>query len=172
MRLATNILCLLVVLTCRVATSHAVERETIATMEKGTVAVDNASPSSGDIVTITVSPDDGYAISKHDITVEVTIDPGSAHAPTMAVLAVGNFLPLEGDQPGDTSLQSSYLFTMPEATLNVQVTAHFTKRTITGLNGLDAAQSKTGQRYNLMSQPVGNNYKGIVIQDGKKILVK
>ena len=32
--------------------------------------------------------------------------------------------------------------------------------------------SKNAQRYNLMGQPVGNNYHGIVIQNGKKILVK
>ena len=42
----------------------------------------------------------------------------------------------------------------------------------TGIVDLDAAQPKTVQRYNLMGQPVGNDYKGIVIEDGQKIVVR
>lgn len=33
-------------------------------------------------------------------------------------------------------------------------------------------KSKSSQRYNLMGQPVSRNYKGIVIEDGKKIVVR
>lgn len=44
--------------------------------------------------------------------------------------------------------------------------------TVTGIVDLDAAQPKSGQRYNLMGQPVGKDYKGIVIEDGKKIIVR
>lgn len=41
----------------------------------------------------------------------------------------------------------------------------------TGIEEINAS-AKSGQRYNLMGQPVGNDYKGIVIENGKKILVK
>ena len=44
--------------------------------------------------------------------------------------------------------------------------------TSTGVEDINAAQPKNGQRYNLMGQPVGKDYKGIVIQDGKKVIVR
>lgn len=42
------------------------------------------------------------------------------------------------------------------------------------LNGVDniSVKTKSGVRYNLMGQPVDENYKGIVIQDGKKFIQK
>lgn len=44
------------------------------------------------------------------------------------------------------------------------------------LDGIDDVktdpQQPSGQRYNLMGQPVGKDYKGIVIEDGKKVIVK
>ena len=40
------------------------------------------------------------------------------------------------------------------------------------INTTAATKSKSGQRYNLMGQPVGKDYKGIVIEDGKKIVVR
>lgn len=43
---------------------------------------------------------------------------------------------------------------------------------VTGIVDLDATQSKSGQRFNLMGQPVGKDYKGIVIEDGKKLIVR
>ena len=42
----------------------------------------------------------------------------------------------------------------------------------TGIEDLTVPASGNGQRYNLMGQPVGPDYRGIVIQNGKKILVK
>ena len=48
----------------------------------------------------------------------------------------------------------------------------FHENTSTGLIDINAAQPKSGQRYNMMGQPVGKDYKGIVIQDGKKIIVR
>ena len=43
---------------------------------------------------------------------------------------------------------------------------------VTGVEDLNAAQPKPGQRYNLLGQPVSNDYKGIVIQNGKKVIVR
>ena len=58
-----------------------------------------------------------------------------------------------------------------EATTVVYTKAEL-ESTPTGVVDINAAQPKTGARYNLMGQPVGKDYKGIVIEDGKKILVK
>lgn len=44
------------------------------------------------------------------------------------------------------------------------------RTTVTGIVDIDAAEPKCGQRYNVMGQPVGRDYKGIVIENGKKII--
>ena len=44
--------------------------------------------------------------------------------------------------------------------------------TVTGVEDINVATAKSGQRYNLMGQPVGKDYKGIVIEDGKKVIVR
>ena len=54
----------------------------------------------------------------------------------------------------------------------VTVTATFKEPVVTGITDINAAKPKTGQRYNLMGQPVGKDYKGIVIEDGKKLIVR
>lgn len=69
---------------------------------------------------------------------------------------------LLGDEPG------TYTFTMPAAPVTVNAT--FKGTSVTGIDDINAAQFKTSQRYNLMGQPVGKDYKGIVIQDGKKVI--
>ena len=46
------------------------------------------------------------------------------------------------------------------------------KSTVTGVEDINAAKPKSGQRYNLMGQPVGKDYKGIVIENGKKLIIK
>lgn len=43
---------------------------------------------------------------------------------------------------------------------------------VTGITDIISTQPMGGQRYNLMGQPVGKDYKGIVIEDGKKIVVR
>lgn len=44
--------------------------------------------------------------------------------------------------------------------------------TVTGVEDINVATAKRGQRCNLMGQPVGKDYKGIVIEDGKKRVIK
>ena len=46
--------------------------------------------------------------------------------------------------------------------------------TYTGIDNITVADDNNGstQRYNILGQPVDNNYRGIVIEKGKKILVK
>ena len=120
---------------------------TIATPKGGTVVADNLTPSQDDVVTITVTPDAGYKIEKAGIIVEATIDPGYAHAPAMAAPAVGYYLPLEGEQPENTSLEASYTFVMPEQPFNVLVTATFTPAIPTSVSETTAAQPVTSVCY-------------------------
>ncbi|MBO5629879.1 MAG: hypothetical protein J5965_12485, partial [Aeriscardovia sp.] len=69
--------------------------------------------------------------------------------------------------PGETG---TYTFQMPAAP--VAVTATFREAIATGVEDINVAPAKSGQRYNLMGQPVGKDYKGIVIEDGKKRVIK
>jgi hypothetical protein len=69
--------------------------------------------------------------------------------------------------PGENG---TYTFAMPAAPVTVNAT--FKESTVTGVVDINAADRKSGQRYNLMGQPVGNDYKGIVIEDGRKIIVR
>lgn len=41
-----------------------------------------------------------------------------------------------------------------------------------GIEDVNTATAKSGQRYNIMGQPVAGDYKGIVIEDGKKRVIK
>ncbi len=129
------------------AVAQTTDKVTINTATGGSVVVDNLNPASGETVTITVKPDVGYKIEKADIIVEATIDPGFAHAPAVAAPMVGYFLPLEGNQPYDTTAEASYTFVMPEEPLNALVTAQFKKQTITGVNSTAMSQPVTGVRY-------------------------
>ena len=56
------------------------------------------------------------------------------------------------------------------------VTVIYTKAefesTFTGVVDINASDRKRGQRYNLIGQPVGSDYKGFVIEDGKKVIVR
>ncbi len=54
----------------------------------------------------------------------------------------------------------------------VAVSAAFTQSVITGVDDLNAAKQTGGRRYNMMGQPVGDDYKGIVVEDGEKKVVK
>ncbi len=44
--------------------------------------------------------------------------------------------------------------------------------TQTSIEEINAATAKSGRRYNLMGQPIGRDYRGIVIEDGKKLIVR
>ena len=59
---------------------------------------------------------------------------------------------------------------MPDADVNIKAT--FKEDTVTGIEEIHAAKSETGRRFNVMGQPVGRGYKGIVIEDGQKFIVK
>ncbi len=123
--------------------------------ENGMVTCDKATAAQGETVTLTVTPNNGYELET--LTVTTILD-----APVGAPLRANVDL-TEGEN-------GTYTFAMPAAP--VAVSATFKKSNPTGVDNLNIDNSKNAQRYNLMGQPVGNNYKGIVIQNGKKIIVK
>ncbi len=130
-------------------------------LEHGTVACEKTWAYTNEMVTLTVTPDFGYELESLTIA---TVDAGEpAGAPTMAPRRVGVDFN-EGDTPG------TYTFKMPASA--VAVSAAFTQSVITGVDDLNAAKQTGGRRYNMMGQPVGDDYKGIVVEDGEKKVVK
>ena len=119
---------LLTLLLCCFATAWAVQKVTVAPTQKGTVAVSPATPTAGATVTLTVTPNSGYKISKADVEAMLTIDPGQAQVPGLKAEGpqVGQKLELQGDDPADLSVPREYTFTMPEEPYDVLVTANFT----------------------------------------------
>ena len=117
--------------------------------ENGSVTCDKTEAAEGETVTLTVTPDDGYELE-------------NLSAPVLRLR--GGSLELT---PGENG---TYTFQMPAAPVTVSAT--FKETTVTGLIDLDAARLKSGQRYNLMGQPVSRDYKGIVIEDGRKRVIK
>ena len=126
--------------------------------ENGSVTCDKTEAAEGETVTLTVTPDDGYELE----TLTVTTVDATTGAPMLRLL--GNSVELS---PGENG---TYTFAMPAAPVTVSAT--FKETTVTGLIDLDAARLKSGQRYNLMGQPVSRDYKGIVIEDGRKRVIK
>lgn len=66
--------------------------------------------------------------------------------------------------------QHEYSFNMPDA--DVSITATFKEILPTGVVDLNADTNRSKKRYNLMGQPVSKDYHGIVIEDGRIIIVK
>ena len=128
MQIKKNLLLLLVMLTCGISAAWAAEQHiTVAPTIGGTVTVDKATATAGETVTITVTPDAGYQIAKSDIVAEATLDPGNAQVPGLKDVGpnVGYKIELQGDDPASLKEARTYTFTMPEAPLNVLITAHF-----------------------------------------------
>ncbi len=126
--------------------------------ENGSVTCDKTEAAEGETVTLTVTPDDGYELETLTVA---TVDVEPSGAP---LRLRGGSLELT---PGENG---TYTFQMPAAP--VAVTATFREAIATGVEDINVATAKRGQRYNLMGQPVGKDYKGIVIENGKKRVIK
>lgn len=88
--------------------------------------------------------------------------------------------PMDNYYTFESSYASAVLY-VPEESIDLYRNDENWKRFFTilpiedsGINGVpvDPAVEGKRQRYNLMGQPVGDDYHGIVIENGKKILVK
>ncbi|MGI6233549.1 MAG: hypothetical protein ACOYJF_12020 [Prevotella sp.] len=65
----------------------------------------------------------------------------------------------------------AFLF-LPSTSAGSKISAFILDETVTGINDIQQVPMKNSYRYNLSGQMVDENYKGIVIENGKKILVK
>lgn len=128
--------------------------------EYGSVTCDKESAAEGETVTLTVTPDENYELESLTVTTVDGNEPSGA--PMLA--------PRRANVDYNAGENGTYTFLMPAAPVTVNAT--FKETTVTGLIDIDAAQPRNGQRYNLMGQPVGKDYKGIVIEDGKKVIVR
>ena len=106
-----------------------------------------------------------YAGDAQQVILNLSVLQGvsAQHAPANAYFVVSSG---ELTDNGD----GTWTLTMPES--GEDVTISISNDIPTVVTDLDAALTKSGQRYNLMGQPVGNDYKGIVIEDGKKFIVR
>ena len=130
----------------------------IGEYEGGTVESDKEYASRGETVTLTVNPNDGFELESLTVT---SIE--GLEAPKQAPSLAPTIVDLNEEANG------TYTFLMPE--FPVQVNATFVETT-TGVTQVKAATTNSGIRYNVMGQPVGSDYKGIVIENGKKYIVK
>ncbi|MBO4870497.1 MAG: hypothetical protein J5565_00760 [Muribaculaceae bacterium] len=129
--------------------------------EHGTVTCNKERAAEGETVTLTVTPDNGYELQS--LTVSFAGDDEPSGAPMLAPHRANvDYTP--GSEP------NTYTFDMPAAPVTVNAT--FKEATVTGVQDINAAQPRSGQRYNVMGQPVGKDYKGIVIEDGTKRVIK
>ncbi len=129
--------------------------------EHGTVTCDKESAAVGEIVTLTVEPDNGYELKSLTVTTAGGDEPSDA---PIHLLSSSTVELTPGEEP------NTYKFEMPAAPVTVEAT--FKKAVPTGVENINVTKSKTGQRYNLNGQPVGKDYKGIVIEDGQKLIVR
>ena len=128
--------------------------------EHGTVTCDKQTAAQGQTVTLTVTPDNGYELETLTI---VTVNGNTSDGAPMLAPRRANVDYTAGEN-------GTYTFLMPAAPVNVNAT--FKKKVPTAIEEINADKQASGQRYNLMGQPVGKDYKGIVIENGKKLIVK
>lgn len=97
-------------------------------IQHGSVAVDKPNATAGETVTITVTPDEGYYAESSNVTLEKTVDPGSANAPGLRVdgpSVGGDTFNPNGSALATHSEPAQYTFIMPEAPYGVLVDAEF-----------------------------------------------
>ncbi len=108
---------------------NAAQKVTVKTgIQHGSVVVDKPNATAGETVTITVTPDEGYYAESSNVTLEKTVDPGSANAPglrTDGPVVGGDTFNPAGPALATHSEPAQYTFTMPEAPYGVLVDAEF-----------------------------------------------
>ena len=95
-------------------------------IQNGNVSVDKATAIPGETVTITATPANGFYIEAGNITVEKTINGGSAQAPGLKAEGpgVGGYVtPIVAGEEANT-----FTFAMPESPYGAQVSAEFQAR--------------------------------------------
>jgi hypothetical protein len=115
-------------------------------IENGTVVPDKTTAAEGDEITLTITPAEGYELDAITVT-GVTSD--------IAVIVTDG------------------KFTMPADAVSVNAT--FKEATATGISSIENGQltiDNDAPAYNLAGQKVSNSYKGVVIKNGRKVVIK
>ena len=114
----------------------------------------------GETVTFVVTPDCGYELE----SLTYTYRPNTS----------GAFFTIENNRidhmPATDITVSAQFKTVAANIANGSVTIKDGKTT--AITDMGANVPGSGQRYNLMGQPVGPDYRGTVIVDGKKLIVR
>lgn len=111
-------------------------------------------------VTLTVTPAEQYQLDNISVT---RVHDGSTPQGISSLKRAGEAIPL-------TKIDdSTYSFEMPDG--DVAVSASFTPNIPTAIDRIDADRDSNSVRYNLMGQPVGRDYRGIVIENGQKRVI-
>lgn len=125
----------------------------------GTVTCDSSTAYTNETVTLTVTPFSKYRLSS--LTVSVAGEPSG-----VPKLRLRGGTPIDVNDLGD----GKYSFAMPAGA--VAVSATFVKDVPTAISTITPDATRTGVRYDLLGRPVGNDYKGIVIENGEKKIVR
>ena len=113
-----------------VVTRGETAREIVVT-NAGGVSVNPTHATAGETVTITVNPDQGYYAEVDNVTVEVTVNPGSGQAPRHApAVGIGEYLTVSGTALAAYGAPATYTFTMPDAPKSARVTVDFKECTL------------------------------------------
>lgn len=139
-----------------------------------TLSMDNATIKPNEILTLypTCTPDVmvDFTVSSSDPTVafaRVIDRPAGAPAMGAPALASSKAIQIVGIKDGTANVTvGSVDGKATPATIEVNVS------TMTGIEDINVDNSGKHQRYNVLGQPVDDTYRGIVIENGKKIMVR
>ncbi len=138
---------------------------TIATdIENGTVAADKdvCNFFTGNrTVTLTVTPHEKYKLE--NLSVTLAQDGGTAQGMPSIRRASREISVVKVDD-------TTYTFEMPDG--DVTVSASFTSSEATAIDRIDADRVSNSARYNINGQRVGDDYRGIIIENGRKRVQK
>ena len=112
-------------------------------------------------VTLTVTPLENYKLDKISVTLEQ--DGGTAQGVPPMRRAGAEIAVTKVDD-------TTYTFEMPDG--SVTVSATFAKEVPTSIDSIDADSDNNAVRYNINGQRVSGDYRGIVIENGKKRVVR
>lgn len=112
-------------------------------------------------VTLTVTPLENYKLEK----ISVTLAQGGS-----AAQGVPPMRRADGEIPVTKVDESTYTFEMPDG--DVTVNATFAQEVITSIDQIDADRDSNSVRYNINGQRVSSDYRGIIIENGKKRVVR
>ena len=119
----------------------------------------------GDITGITFNSENNPIYKKAGKNIQFTVKAKEGFQIESVTAATADNSPITVNVAADNSY---YEFQMPAS--DVTITATFSSTS--GISNVNAENAKNAVRYNLAGQKVSNGYKGVVIENGKKVVLK